>query len=218
MIIALVGQKGGSGKTTVATSLAAEGIRRKLSVLLVDADPQGTALTWGQVGSEEENRTMPTVARMGASMHKADQLPRMAKAYDLCIVDCPPRHGEIQRAALMVADFAILPCGPSSADAWALAESVELVREAQALRPKLVVSILITRKQERTALGQGARKALSEAGLPILRAELGFRVAYQEALGAGSGVTDYAAGSTAAEELTRLYDELFGGKRKHGKA
>ena len=72
------------------------------------------------------------------------------------ISDCPPRHGDIQRSALMVADMAILPCGPSSADAWALAASIDLINEARTLRPELEVRIVITRKQVRTALGRSA--------------------------------------------------------------
>src|SRR6185436_416864 len=133
----------------------------------------------------------PTVVAMGATMHRQGQLPEMAAAYDLTIIDCPPRHGDIQRSALMVADVAVLPCGPSAVDAWALAATLEVVKEAKVLRDDLRTCVLITRKQGRTALGKGARSVLETSGLGVLRAELGYRIAYQEAMAAGQGVTTY---------------------------
>lgn len=208
LIVALAGQKGGVGKSTIAICLAAEAVRRGLSVLLVDADPQGTARTWGDVAAEQ-SRPVPTIVAMGATMHRAGQLTKAAEGYDLAIVDCPPRHGEIQRSSLLVAHVVILPCGPSAADAWALTSSIELVSEARALRPDLGAYVIITRKIGATALGRGAREALAAGELPILRTELGARVAYQEALAAGQGVTTYAPRGNAADEARSLFDEVL---------
>ena len=127
MIIALTGQKGGVGKSTTAISIACEAMTRGLSVLLVDADPQQTVATWHAVANESGHPT-PTVIAMAATMHRPDQLPKIAAAFDLVVIDCPPRNGDIQKAALMVADVALLPSGPSGADAWALASSLDIVR------------------------------------------------------------------------------------------
>lgn len=206
--IALTGQKGGSGKSTVALALASEALARGLRVLLVDADSQGTARTWGAVANEAGN-VVPTVVSMGADLHKPGQLPALAKSFDLVVIDCPPRHAEAQRAALMVADLAILPSGPSAHDAWAMAESVELVKAAQRLRPDLKAVALVTRKVPGTVIGKGARESLAEAGVPLLRTELGFRVAYQEAPAAGLGVAQYAPTSEAATEVRELTDEVL---------
>jgi chromosome partitioning protein len=140
-------------------------------------------------------------------MHRPDQLPQVAAGFDLVIIDCPPRAGDVQRAALMVATVALLPCGPAAPDAWALASSIDLIREAQTLRPDLLAAVVLTRKQ-RTAVGQGARDALASAGLPVLRAELGYRVAYQESMAAGQGVTTYSPRSEAAGELRALWAEI----------
>ena len=208
MIVALTGQKGGVGKSTLATGLAAEALRRGLSVLLVDADPQGTARTWGEV-AVEGGQPVPTIVAMGASMHRADQLPKVAGNFDVVVIDCPPRAGDIQRSALMVADVALLPSGPSAADAWALATTLEVVSEAQTLRPDLQAALVITRKQPRTAIGKGAREVLIASGLPVLQTELGYRVAYQEALAAGQGASTYAPKSDAAAELRDLLDEVL---------
>lgn len=208
MIIALAGQKGGSGKSTTAIALAAEAHARGRSVLLVDADPQATARTWGAVATEA-GHPAPTVIAMGAGMHRPEQLPRVAAGFELVVIDCPPRAGDIQRSALAVADLALLPCGPGGSDAWALASTIETVTEAQTLRPALKAAVVLTRKQGRTALGAGAREALAASGLPVLRAELGHRIAYVEAITAGRGVTAYAPRSEAAGEVRALLDEVL---------
>ncbi|WP_437956872.1 ParA family partition ATPase [Sorangium sp. So ce119] len=207
MIIALTGQKGGIGKSTTAVSLAMAALAKGRRVLLVDADPQGTVRTWGDVAAEAGHE-IPTVMAMGASMHKPGQLPEVAAAYDLTVIDCPPRHGEIARSALMIADVAVYPCGPTAADAWALTAAIEVFREAAALRSGLKGCILITRKQGRTALGKSARAVLETSGLPVLATELGYRIAYQESLACGQGVTGYAPRDTAAREITHLLEEL----------
>lgn len=207
MIIALTGQKGGIGKSTTAVCLALAAMERGRRVLLVDADPQGTVRTWGDVASEA-GRPIPTIVAMGAAMHRPGQLLDVAPAYDLTIIDCPPRQGEVARSALMVADLAVFPCGPTAADAWALAAAVEVFHDARTLRDELLGCVLITRKQGRTALGKGARAVLETTGLPVLRTELGYRVAYQEALAMGQGVTSYAPRDAASREIWNLIDEL----------
>jgi chromosome partitioning protein len=214
MIIAFTGQKGGVGKSTTAICVAACAVELGHRALLVDADPQGTARTWGEV-AQESGRPSATVVAMGASMHRPGQLRQLASSYDITIIDCPPRHGDIQRSALMVADIAVLPSGPSATDAWALAGTLDVIREAQVLRDELRACILITRKQGRTALGQGAREVLGTSGLPVLESELGYRIAYQEAIAAGLGVTTFSPRDRAAAEIRALYDELE--RFHHGK-
>jgi len=208
MIIALAGQKGGSGKTTVAIAVAAELFFRKRKILLVDADPQGSVRTWGAVAAEAGRET-PTIVAMGANLWQPGQLPALAGGYEHTVVDCPPRHGDIQRAAMMVSDLVVIPCSPSAVDAWAVAESVELINEARKVKPELQAMVLITRKVARTTIGKQARDALQAAGLPILSTELGFRVPYQEAPAAGLGIAQYAPKDPAATEVRALVEELL---------
>ena len=105
-------------------------------MLLVDCDPQQTAVTWHDVAAEAKHAA-PTVTAMNGTLHREAQLPAMAKGFDHVIIDTPPRLGEVQRSALMVADIAIMPCGPSGPDAWALAESIRTVKIALEFRPRL---------------------------------------------------------------------------------
>lgn len=206
MIVALMGQKGGVGKSTTAICLAMAAFERGLSTLLVDDDPQGTLQTWREVATENQ-QAAPTVITLDGSMHRPGQLEAIAKNYDWTFIDCPPRHGDVQRSALMVADLAILPCGPTASDVWALTSSLELLRSARALRESLTACVVITRKQPRTSLGKEARAVLEKSGLTVLRSELFYRVAYQEALAAGSGVTRRRR-DPAACEVQALFEEL----------
>jgi chromosome partitioning protein len=205
-VVAFIGQKGGCGKSTLATNLAAEGVARGRRVLLVDADTQRTARQWADAALGAKRR-VPTVVEMNATMAEPGQLGAMVGSYDLVIIDCPGRHDETQGAALMLADVAVLPCQPSSADAWALAGSVALVRRAKVLRPELRAVVAINRKKARTALGRAARDGLAACGLPVLATEVCDRVAYQEALGFGLGVGQYDRGE-AALEMRKLFDEV----------
>ena len=206
-IVAFGGQKGGAGKTTTATAVAAEWLARGRRVLLVDTDPQGSATTRGDV-AVERGAAAPTVVSMGAGLHRDDQLPALAAQHDVTVVDCPPRLDDRVRAVLMVAHLVVLPCGPSVMDVWALSEGMDLVRQARQLRPHLDVAVLITRKHGRSHLGQTVRGALEHVALPVLGTELGYRLTYQEAPAAGLGPTTYQPKSAAAAEVRALVDEL----------
>jgi chromosome partitioning protein len=205
MILTLAGQKGGTGKSTLAINLAVEWMRRGKRVLLVDADPQGTTLTWSNVAAEAGVKA-PTVIAMGDNLRQA--LPELAAAADVTIIDTAGRQSKRLAGALMLADVALLPCRPYPSDVWALAESVETVRTVQELRPELIAAIVINGKEARTALGRGAREAVSSAGLPVLIADLCQRVAFAEACAVGKGVTTYAPKTPAAAELRAIVDEI----------
>lgn len=206
MILALAGQKGGTGKTTAAVAIAVELTARGRRVLLVDLDPQGSLRTWGDVAVEAGAEHVPTVTALGAGLHR--HLPPLAAAHDVTVIDCPPMLGELQRAAMMVADVALLPSSPGPLDVWALTGSADMAREAIARKPELRAAVLITRKIPGTVIGAKARSVLDQLGLPVLDAELGQRVTYQEAPAAGMGPSTYAPRSPAAAEVRRLVTEL----------
>lgn len=208
MIIALVSQKGGVGKSTLAVSIAWELQARGDRVLVVDADPQGTVRVTGEVAAER-GATAPSIVALGRDMYRPDQLPLLAQNFDHVVIDTPGRLGDVQRSALMVADLVVVPVGQSAADAWGIADTIELIRQAQTLRPELRAVLVITRKLPRTALGRSARDALVASGFEILGSETTYRVAWQEALAAGLGAAQYAPRDKAALETRSIVDELF---------
>lgn len=208
MIVAVTGQKGGVGKSTVAVHLASEALERGLRVLLVDADPQATVRTWNSVASAA-GLNRPTVVAMGSDLHQAGQLPQLARSFDFVVVDGPAKLDAVQRAMLLVADLALFPCGPSAVDAWALGDVLPTLQEARRIRPELDAAIVVNRVVPGTVYGRQARQNLGTAGLPVLKTMLAQRMTYQEALAAGKSATTYAPSSEASREARNLFDEVY---------
>ncbi len=208
MILAFVSQKGGVGKSTLAVAVAWELQARGDRVLVVDSDPQATVRVTGEVATEN-GAPAPSIVALGRDMHRPDQIPLLAQGFDHVVIDTPGRLGDVQRSALMVADMAVVPVGQSAADAWGISETIELIRQARTHRPELRAALVITRKMPRTTLGKSAREVLAASGLELLGAETTYRVAWQEALAAGSGPAQYAPRDRAALEARSLVDELF---------
>lgn len=208
MIFAFAGQKGGVGKSTLSMSVAGEFLEQGKNVLLVDGDhEQGTVRVFAEIAAEE-GLPSPTVVAMGASMYRPEQLPSLAKNYDVVIVDCPPRSAEVLRAAIMVADVVVLPVGPNPAEIWALANTADLVEQAKVVRPDLSSCVVINRKDSRTVLGRNVREALDGVGIPVLQTEISHRIVFAEAPAAGLGVTKYAPRDPASSEIRSLVKEL----------
>lgn len=206
-VYAFTGLKGGVGKSTAAIGCAVEWMRRGRKTLLVDADPQKTAMIWSQV-AVEHRRPIPTVISMGETMHEPLQIPYLAEQFDVVVIDTPPSLAAVTRSALMVADVAVLPCGPSTHDTWALSPVVELVAAARSVHPGLLARILVTRKVVGTAIGKTARSVLREVEIPLLESELCYRTDYQEAPAVGLGPTTYRPGGLASLEIRNLVNEL----------
>ena len=206
MIVAIANLKGGVGKSLVALHMAGVGLSRGLKTLVVDADVQRSALTWNDV-AVEQGHAAPTV--IGASQAMAKQLPGLAAQYDLTVIDTPPRGDVMTRAAFFVADAVVIPTGPAPTDFWALASTLELVQQAQALRPDLRAALLLNRLQHRQSLSTHARQALGHTGIPVLTATLGNRTAFAESLALGQTVSTHAPQSTAALEMAALFDEVM---------
>lgn len=218
MTLCFCGQKGGTGKTTTALCVASEFLARRRSVLVVDTDPQRSAQTAVGIGAANGDN-VPVAIAMGEELHRPGQLDVLAAAYDVVVIDCPSRQddraGAVTRAALMYcgseSGLAILPCGPSAMDVWALSDSIDAVHVVRTMHPDLDARIAITRKSPtRTVLGDSARSILGETGLGLFATELHHRIAYQEAPSVGLGVAQYQPKSPAAAEVISLVSEIEG--------
>lgn len=199
-VVALVSPKGGVGKSTLAINLAALWHSEGQRVLLVDADPQGTSLTWATT-AEEHERQVPSCIGAGDNLRTA--LESLIGQHDVTIIDTPGRNGRRVRAALMLSDMVLLPVGPSPADVWALGDALETIAEAKELRPELEAWIVVNRSV-RTRVGQAAVQGLTEAGVSVAPVTIGNRTVFPEAMASGHAVISYAGGSIAAVETRRL--------------
>jgi chromosome partitioning protein len=205
MIISLLNQKGGVGKTTLAIHLADALARRGHRVLLIDADPQGSALDWAAA-----RKGQPVFAVAGLprpSIHK--ELPALAKGYEYVLIDGPPRVYEVARSAIMASDIVLIPVQPSPYDVWAAKEIVDLLREATIFKPHLKSAFAINRKIVNTALGRDVVEALAEYPVPVLSTAICQRVALAESAAQGQTVFETLPGGPAAKELDGLLDDIL---------
>lgn len=203
-LIAVLNQKGGVGKTTLAVHLAAAFALGGERVLLVDADPQGSALDWS--ASRAAEPLFPVVGMPKATLHK--DLPALARDYDAVVIDGPPRVNELARSAIMAADIVVIPVQPSPYDVWAAEEILTLLREAATFRENLKSVFVINRKITNTAIGRDVSEALARYGVPVLAASVCQRVAFAESAGQGLTVLETDGKGAAAAEIRALAWEL----------
>lgn len=203
MLLVVAGLKGGTGKTTVATALAAATHARGARTLLVDAAPGGDAHYWAQTA---RGIAPPTCALAPSSPNWSELLVRLSAGHAWTIVDAPSVDVRTTRWALSVADFVITPCGASPLDAWALTDVFTLIGAARVANPRLGAAVLLNGHDPRTRLGAGLRDDLLTAGAPVLRSTLPRRVAYPESMALGSSAV--ADDERVATEVENLIDEL----------
>jgi chromosome partitioning protein len=205
MIVSFLNQKGGVGKTTLAVHVADALARRNKRVLLVDADPQGSALDWSAARQSESH--FPVAGLPRPSIHK--ELPTLGSGFDAVIIDGPPRVYDVARSAIMASDLVLVPVQPSPYDVWAAKEIIDLMHEATAFKPNLKSAFVINRKIVNTALGRDVVDALSEYPIPVLPTAVCQRVALAESAAQGQTVFEMAPESPAARELQALVDEIM---------
>lgn len=207
MIVALLNQKGGVGKTTIALHLAGEWAKRGQRVTVIDADPQGSALDWSQQRARESlPRRFGVVGLARDTLHR--EAPEIARDVDHVIIDGPPRVAGLMRSALLAADLVLIPVQPSPFDGWASAEMLSLLGEARIYRPQLVARFVLNRCAARTVIARETAETLADHDPPLLSATIGQRVAFADTAQTGRLVGELGQDSAAAREIAALVSEI----------
>ncbi len=201
-VIAVVQQKGGSGKTTLAVNLAVCCVRRGLTVALLDTDPQGSLGRWFMARRErlgEAGMEFSTSSAWGVSY----ECEKLKRSVDIVIVDTPPKVDADLRPALREADLILVPVASSHVDLWATDGVLDL-----AARENKAAWLVLNRVRANTRLSEDVARAAGELTAELAASQLANRVVYAETLGQGLGAEE-AGTKIVKDEVAAFTDEVL---------
>lgn len=207
-IIGLIQVKGGAGRSTIATNLAAC-LARQGRTVLIDTDlPQGSSSSWGMVRAEENLLDGLTVMQARDHESLVEAARRVDESHEFIVIDGPPRFAAVTRAILIMSDLCLVPLGASAVEVWATSDVQDIIDSAKAQGMRVDARIVWNRYRAYT---RSAREivalAKEELEMPDLQARLGFRVAYSEVLSRGLMIDEWTD-KLAREEFARLVAEV----------
>jgi chromosome partitioning protein len=208
--IAVVNQKGGVGKSTLATNLAAVAHLKGLRTLIIDLDRQGSAFDWYSQRPEGSQLE-------GLSVVKADKplalsrFREISSSYDMVIIDGAAKAGDLTRSAAVAADLVLIPVQPGPFDLWGSAETLEVLESADEIRhelrrPRVRRLFVLNRVVPNTLLAKEAPGSFDS--MPVARTTIQQRTVFARAAALGESVVTFAPTSPAAEEIQRLFKEI----------
>lgn len=194
--LSIITQKGGAGKTTIATALAVAAELDGKSVAIFDLDPQATACFWSDL------REAPTPAVKDCSAARLPNYLQAAKeaGCDLAVIDCPAVHRDIAHDAAALSDFILIPTRADMFDVRSMRKTIEVVKSVE--KPYAVVLNFCPPAGREVP---AAREGVTDIGAELCPAELHQLKAFARAQQTGQTAQETAAGSSAAEQIEKLY-------------
>ena len=219
MILLIGAEKGGTGKTTLTTNLAAELANRKKDILLVDTDTQGSASKWAamrdSIEDDQSNITrVPSVQKFGSELRK--DILDLSHRYEHILVDAGGRDSVELRSALSVCDKIYIPLQAAQFDIWTLSVMDKLVTDAQIFNQKLHARVIVNRASTNPKVLETQEAFELEEELQTLsfsEVVIRERSAFRKAAKRGFSVcelTSKDADQKAKQEITALSQEIFG--------
>lgn len=209
-IISVVNQKGGSGKTTLSMQLAGGLARRGNKVLVVDADPQGTATRWA-ASADEKPFPASVVGLSAASTKVHREVKKFVDDYQYVIIDCPPAaDSPVPQSALLIANLALVPIIPSPLDMWAAVGIRQVIENVSEINEDLRARLVINQCQPNTSLAKEALAVLPEFGIELCATYIHQRQVYRHSAVFGQTVHDFGSkAAPAVAEVEALLGEVL---------
>lgn len=195
-IWSLVTQKGGAGKTTLATNLASLG-SAQFKTLIIDLDPQQSAVKWYRLRDAD----LPAVTHVDYTNLEAALEQAKVQGFELVILDTAGVDSSINAKAVKASDFCIIPCQPTPADMQAQDTTVDLIKRTQS-----EAAFVLTRCPPAGRELEATKQGLANFGLAIAKNTISSLKDYQRAYGNGEGVTEYDPNSKASKEVQALFE------------
>ena len=211
MIIVIGSEKGGTGKTTIATNIAAIRANDSKEVMLLDTDFQKSATAWGR--ARAKRNTEPLLYQMEKTGLVNAVVKKIAGQFDDIIIDTAGSDSEELRSSLLVADVFYIPIQPSTFDVWTISTMVGIINEVKGFNPKLKAYILLNRASPNPSVNEpkDAEDVLKDLrGIKLSKAVIRDRITFRKAARDGLAVTEMKpADKKAVDEIQLLYKEIY---------
>lgn len=213
-IIAFVNQKGGVGKSTLTTNVAAV-LSEKYKVLLLDTDSQGSSEDWGIARTEklETNNKLRVFSKHYRGIKKATEvsmdLEEIAASYDIVVVDTPGRNELVSLGVIAAANLVIIPLTPGNFSFWSSEITRELIQKVAVARPdNFAARLLLNMHDKRKKISKEAEKLLQELEIPVMNTSTGHRNIF-ESSSEGLSVLELSAKTDSDREAQREVSEII---------